>query len=70
MVRLWKKLMGHREPDAQAVAQLAKSEAQLEDARSRTTAINDLTAYLAERREQNHFGDAIDISFTPRSRHA
>lgn len=70
MVGIWKKIMGRRDPDPQAVAQLAQSEAQLEHARSRSNEVNDLAQYLATRREQNHFGDAIDISFTPRRRHA
>jgi len=36
----------------------------------RSTEIRDLTDYLATRRQQNHFGDALDISFKPRRRHA
>lgn len=36
----------------------------------RSTEIRDLTDYLAARRQQNHFGDALDISFKPRRRHA
>lgn len=29
-----------------------------------------LSLYLAERRELNHFGDALSASFTPRRNHA
>ncbi len=33
--------------------------------------VEQMTSTLADRRKKNHFGDSIDISFTPRrSRHA
>lgn len=31
--------------------------------------IASLSSYLAERRQQNHFGDSLEIAFTPRRRH-
>lgn len=70
MARFFDKIAGRTSPDPQAVEKLRQSEKQLEAANSRTSDIKDLTEYLAARREQNHFGDALSISFTPRRRHA
>ena len=70
MVRFWKSLAGQVDPDPQTIEKLQESERELADARSRTEDVNDLAAYLADRRKKNHFGDALDISFRPRRRHA
>lgn len=42
------------------------STAQLAAVERRTKTVDQLGKFLAERREQNHFGDAIQITFTPR----
>lgn len=71
MSRNWKsffKIRGPR-PDPEAVAMLEESEQQLAEAQGRSSDINSVSGYLATRRERNHFGDALTISFTPRSRH-
>lgn len=70
MARFWKKVTGSHEPDPQAVAQLKSSEERLEQARSLSDDIAALSSYLAERRQENHFGEALNITFTPRNRHA
>lgn len=69
MSRFWKKLTGNAEPDPQAVEKLLESKLELAEVKSKTAAIDNVSGYLATRREQNHFGDALTISFTPRSRH-
>lgn len=38
----------------------------LEQAKRQAPAIDRLTSYLRARREQNHFGDAIQITYTRR----
>lgn len=70
MARFWKNLTGKTEPDPFAVAKLEESRQQLTDVHNRSIEIYDLTSYLSKRREQNHFGDSLTISFTPRRRHA
>lgn len=54
----------------QAREELESAREEKIDVVGRSTEIRDLTEYLAKRREQNHFGDALDISFKPRRRHA
>ena len=72
MARNWKSLFGisRSVPDPTVVAMLEESEKQLVETRKQSKAVNSVSGYLATRREQNHFGDALTISFTPRSHHA
>lgn len=70
MARFWKTLFGFdRKPDPEAVKLLEESEQELTDVRSQEDQVNNVSGYLATRRQRNHFGDALTISFTPRSRH-
>lgn len=41
--------------------------AQLAAVEKRTNTVNQIGQFLAERREQNHFGEAIQITFTRRA---
>ena len=69
MARFWKSLLKlDREPDPQAIEILEESKRDLESARERSSVVSDMTGALSKRREQNHFGDALDITF--RRRHA
>lgn len=61
--------IGKPDPDPSAVALLAESEKQLVEAKSQDNLVHSVSEYLAARRERNHFGDALTISFTPRSHH-
>lgn len=66
----WKSLLGlDRKPDPETVKLLEDSKKELTDARSQEPLVNNVSGYLAARRERNHFGDALTISFTPRSHH-
>ena len=71
MARNWKSFfgIGKPDPDPSVVAMLEKSEQQLAEAQKRSSDVNSVSGYLATRPERNHFGDALTISFTPRSRH-
>lgn len=40
---------------------------QLAAVQRRTNTVNQIGQYLAERREQNHFGESIQITFTRRA---
>lgn len=51
--------------EAQALRKTAT--AQLAAIERRTPTVNQLGQYLAERREQNHFGESIQITFTRRA---
>lgn len=66
MTRFWSSLLGRREPDPQTVEKLKQSSETLEAAQNRSEEVFELTNYLAARREQNHFGDALDITFRRR----
>ncbi|QRI45079.1 hypothetical protein QEH45_gp25 [Microbacterium phage Shocker] len=69
MARFWKSLLKlDRAPDPKAIETLEESKRDLEAARNRSPVVDDMTGYLSKRREQNHFGDALDITF--RRRHA
>lgn len=69
MARFWKSLLGFdRKPDPEAVKLLEDSKKELADVNSREYQVRNVSGYLATRRERNHFGDALTISFTPRSR--
>jgi hypothetical protein len=46
--------------------QRACTEEQLRTVNARAPRVAAMTAYLAERREQNHFGESIQITFVPR----
>ena len=68
---LWKKLQPRQgEPSPEALAELEKSEQQLAAAEARAPFVDRVSTWLEHRNTENHFGDAVDISFTPRSRHA
>lgn len=68
---LWKKLQPRQgEPSPDALAELKKSEDQLAQAEARDPLVDRISTWLEHRNEENHFGDAVDISFTPRRRHA
>lgn len=69
MARFWKSFLKlDRDPDPKAVETLEESKRDLEAARNRAPVVEDMAGYLSKRREQNHFGDALDITF--RRRHA
>ena len=60
-----------REKDIErARAELAQAQEAHQEVLDRGAVIADLASYLAERRTQNHFGDALTEAFTPRRRHA
>lgn len=60
-----------READIElARRELAKAQSDQQDVVSRAPIVASLSAYLAERRELNHFGEALSDSITPRRRHA
>ena len=68
MSRFWKSLLGFdRKPDPEAVKLLEDSKKELADVSSQELQVNNVSEYLATRRSRNHFGDALTISFTPRS---
>lgn len=68
---LWKKIQPRQgEPSPEALAELEKSKKQLAQAEAREPFVNRVSVWLDHRNEENHFGDAVDISFTPRRRHA
>lgn len=54
----------------QARAELVASKALAREVQSRTPMINNLVSYLAEQRENNHFGDALDEAFRRRGKNA
>lgn len=71
MSRIWKSILGYdRKPDPKAVEMLEQSQKELDHVHSQAPVVNSVSGYLAARRQQNHFGDALTISFTPRSNHA
>lgn len=51
---------------AEALKQQREAEAELARVTNRNRRIDRLAEYLAERRAQNHFGDSVQITFTPR----
>lgn len=66
---LWKKIQPRQgEPTPEALAELETSRQQLEKVESREDVVKRVSAWLEYRNTQNHFGDAVDISFTPRRR--
>lgn len=71
MKSLWKKLQPRQgEPPPEALAELEKSEQQLAQAEARAPFVDLVSAWLEHRNHENHFGESVDISFTPRKRHA
>lgn len=69
----WKKLLPVRNagPSPEALAQLEKSKVRLAEVESRETRVVRMSAWLDQRREQNHFGDDLDITFVRKKpRHA
>lgn len=56
-------------PDDIGEAQQLRQNAtdQLAAVQKRTNTVNQIGKFLAERREQNHFGDSIQITFTRRA---
>lgn len=68
---LWKKLQPRKgEPSSEALAELRKSEQQLAQAEARAPFVDRVSMWLDHRNHENHFGESVDISFTPRKRHA
>lgn len=66
---LWKKIQPRQgEPSPEALAELRKSEQQLAQAEERSDYVSRISSWLAARNNQNHYGDAVDITFTPRRR--
>lgn len=59
-----------QEPSPEAVKGLEDSRQQLAEVQSREPAVRRLTAYLDHRYDQNHFGEAIDITYKLRNHHA
>jgi len=71
MSSLWKKIQPRQgEPTPEALAELRKSEQQRAQAEARAPFVERVSAWLEHRNEENHFGESVDISFTPRRRHA
>ena len=71
MMSLWKKLQPRKgEPSPEALAELKKSQQQLAQAEARAPLVDRVSAWLDHRNDENHFGESVDISFTPRKRHA
>lgn len=52
---------------AEARAQRARAEQELESVNERAPRVAAMTTYLAERRAANHFGESIQITFTRRN---
>jgi len=50
----------------QAQERGAHAEAAMAEVERRTGAVVQMGSYLADRRQQNHFGESIQITFTPR----
>lgn len=68
---LWEKLQPRKgEPSPEALAELKKSQQQLAQAEARAPLVDRVSAWLDHRNDENHFGESVDISFTPRKRHA
>lgn len=60
-----------REQDIErARAELVGAKKEGKRVRRQAPQIASMSAYLAQRREQNHFGDALAVSFQPRRNHA
>ncbi len=58
-------------PDPDLERSKQRADSAYNAAMRRGEVVEKMTKTLAERREQNHFGESIDISFTPRrARHA
>ena len=71
MLRSWKSFFGlDRTPDPDMLARLKASEKELAVVEKQGEEVEKVSKWLATRRKQNHFGDALTISFTPRSNHA
>lgn len=65
----WKKIQPRQgEPTPEALEALKKSEHQLAQAEARDDYVGRISTWLDTRNNQNHFGDAVDITFTPRRR--
>lgn len=59
-----------RETDIEhARAELVQAQEQRADVLAQGPQIAALSSYLADRRQQNHFGDSLELAFTPRRRH-
>lgn len=53
--------------DVEAVEARAAAQQQLAEVKTQGRYVNRLTAALIERRANNHFGDDLQITFTPRT---
>ena len=62
----WRKRFDPPSDVAQARAMKAEASQHLAEARTRAPVVASLAAQLIERRAFNHFGDDIQITFTPR----
>ena len=74
-MRYWKHTRERDEACEQDIerarSELASSILEGQEVRSRSLAIANMSSYLAERRERNHFGEALtNIALTPRKRNA
>lgn len=58
------------EPDLEATAARIAAEAELDRVKAQGRYVQRLSAALIERRQLNHFGDEIQITFTPKEKHA
>lgn len=60
-----------REQDIErARAELVGAKNESKRVRRQAPQIASMSAFLAQRREQNHFGDALAVSFQPRRKNA
>lgn len=58
------------EPDTEAIAARVAAEQELAQVRAQGRYVQRLSAALIERRQLNHFGDEIQITFTPKESRA
>ena len=71
MKKFWERLIPiHHEPSEEAVKGLAEATRDLEETLSRGAYVYALSDWLDHRREENHFGDALEVSFKRRGNHA
>ena len=68
MMKFWNHLLPiHCEPSAEAVKGLEEATRELARTIEHGTHVFAMSDWLDRRREENHFGDALDISFKRRN---
>lgn len=65
----WNRLQPRRgAPSPESIAELKKSKQELARVEAQSSRVQQVSSWLDMRNRQNHFGDALTISFTPRRR--